>query len=139
MSFDLHPQLKQDTLFITYLGTSQLLLKNDKRFPWLILVPHTLTAREIHELPFNEQHQLWLEITKLSKLLSHVYQPDKLNLASLGNLVPQLHIHIIVRYKTDSAWPAPVWGFGEPIPYLPQKATETIYTIKQALALPLFS
>lgn len=133
MNFELHPRLEQDTLFIAELTLSRLLLKNDKRFPWLILVPKKIAILEIDELPLVDQNRLLLEITELSKLIKALYKPDKLNIASLGNIVAQLHIHLIARYKNDSTWPSPVWGFEEPIPYPIQESQKMITIIQQQL------
>jgi diadenosine tetraphosphate (Ap4A) HIT family hydrolase len=85
----------------------------DCRYPWLILVPKRDAIREIHDLEIVDQHQLWTEITRFSKALQKATGADKMNVGALGNLVPQLHVHIIARFESDAAWPNPVWGFGE--------------------------
>jgi len=137
MTFELHPRLKQDTLFIIDLSLSQLLLMNDKRFPWLVLVPRKMNISEIDELTSSEQIKLMSEIVVLSKMFKQAYHVDKINIAALGNIVPQLHIHIVARYKTDSAWPSTVFGFQKPIAYSSEKVQIIIKEIKSLI--PNFS
>ncbi len=134
--FELHPRLAADSLYITDLAFCRLLLMNDERFPWIILVPRKAQVSEIFELTPSEQQALLLETITLSKLFKNLYQADKLNIASIGNIVPQLHVHIIARFIGDKAWPTPVWGFQKPIPYSVQKSEETITEIKRIIASP---
>jgi diadenosine tetraphosphate (Ap4A) HIT family hydrolase len=110
--FELHSQLKKDTLFFKELPLSLVLLMNDKRFPWLILVPKYIGLIEWFELPPPKQIQLWEEVNSTAKWMHQFFSADKMNIAALGNVVPQLHVHVIARYKTDVAWPKPVWGIG---------------------------
>ncbi|CAM3587915.1 HIT family protein [Vibrio aquimaris] len=110
MSFELHPQLVQDTDVIGHFPLSIALLHKDQAVPWVILVPKRENARELHHLPIQDQQQFLLESQTVSQALEATFQPDKLNLGALGNMVPQLHIHHIARYKTDVAWPGPIWG-----------------------------
>lgn len=133
MIFELNPRLSQDTLFITNLKLSQLLLMNDKRFPWLILVPRKVEISEIYELSDTDQTTLFSEIVAISQLLKTLQKSDKLNIAALGNVVPQLHIHIIARHKQDVAWPAPVWNFQQPVPYPATDSQTFIERIKLAI------
>jgi diadenosine tetraphosphate (Ap4A) HIT family hydrolase len=109
--FELHPQLIQDSFTIGDFPLCRLLLINDKSYPWFILVPRRSQIREIFELEDGDQRQLLKESSHLSQVLVKIFQADKLNVAALGNMVPQLHIHHIVRYRDDQAWPQPVWGF----------------------------
>lgn len=90
---------------------------NDERFPWLILVPKREKIREMHALQTRDQCALWSEILLASTALEAATAAYKMNVGALGNLVPQLHIHVIARRQDDSAWPNPVWGFGKPVPY----------------------
>jgi diadenosine tetraphosphate (Ap4A) HIT family hydrolase len=90
---------------------------DDARFPWLILVPRLADKRDLTDLARDEQHQLLDEINRVAHVLHAITKPDKLNIASLGNVVAQLHVHVIARYHGDPAWPRPVWGVGEPTPY----------------------
>ena len=115
--FSLHPQLENDTLFVTDLALCRVLLANDSQFPWLILVPRRSGCKEIYDLEANDIETLQHESLFTSKALMNHFKGDKLNVAAIGNMVPQLHIHHIVRFKNDVAWPAPVWGKQASIPY----------------------
>lgn len=115
--FSLHPRLAADTHLISDLELCQLRLMNDSRFAWMILVPRRPDICEVYELSPQDQQRLWHEATFLGQELQRSLQGDKLNLATLGNQVAQLHLHVIVRSVSDPAWPAPVWGFGEAQPY----------------------
>ena len=130
-TFQLHPQLAQDTWLVTDLPLCRVLLINETRYPWVILVPRQQDIREIHELTAMERQQLWQESDQVSRALMKLFKPDKLNIAALGNQVPQLHIHHIARFQTDAAWPAPVWGKFPPQAYT---ATETVARIQHLLA-----
>lgn len=131
-TFQLHPQLAQDTWLVTDLPLCRVLLMNETRYPWVILVPRRQDIREIHELTAMERQQLWQESDQVSRALMKLFKPDKLNIAALGNQVPQLHIHHIARFQTDAAWPAPVWGKFPPQAYT---ATETAARIQHLLAV----
>lgn len=111
----LHPQLAQDTVELGDLALSRVLIIKDANYPWLLLVPRRPGIVEIIDLDDIEQAQLMVEIARVSRVLKSVTQCDKLNVAALGNAVPQLHVHVIARRKTDKAWPKPVWGAAEPI------------------------
>lgn len=115
--FILHPQLAKDSVWLSDWPLCQLRLINDKNYPWFILVPRRNDVREIIDLTQDEQWLLWQESQKLSLLLKQCYAPDKLNIAALGNMVPQLHLHHIGRFTADAAWPAPVWGKVPTTPY----------------------
>ncbi|HEX2668717.1 MAG TPA: HIT family protein [Gammaproteobacteria bacterium] len=108
--FELHPQLAKDCRDLGSLGLCRLLLMDDANYPWFILVPQREGAREVHELDDEDRARLWDESALLARALMRGFAPDKLNLAALGNQVPQLHVHHIVRYRHDPAWPQPVWG-----------------------------
>ena len=133
--FKLHPQLEQDCFFIADLSLSRILLKNDSRFLWLIIVPRRENITEIFELTLMDQHQLLTEIISLSPLLKNFTQADKLNIGVLGNIVPNLHIHMIARHRTDLLWPNPVWGMGEATPYAPEKSQKIISQFQKNLIL----
>jgi diadenosine tetraphosphate (Ap4A) HIT family hydrolase len=109
IGWSLHPQLHADTVPVCDLALSQLLAMNDANFPWLILVPRRVGASEIIDLG-AEQSVLMDEISRVSRALKDETRCDKLNVAAIGNMVPQLHIHIVARRKDDAAWPKPVWG-----------------------------
>jgi diadenosine tetraphosphate (Ap4A) HIT family hydrolase len=117
MPFSLHPTLARDTVEVARLPLCRVLLMNDRRFPWLILVPEREDAREIVDLAPADRAVLIEEIAQSSAVLQSLFQPDKLNVGALGNVVPQLHVHVIARFATDPAWPGPVWGSGAPQPY----------------------
>lgn len=106
----IHPQLLNDCLVLGRFTLCHLLLVDDANYPWFILLPDRDSIEEIYQLSRDEQMQLLTESSLLSDRLMRVFRGDKLNIAALGNQVPQLHLHHIVRYKTDPAWPAPVWG-----------------------------
>lgn len=131
--FQLHPRLQADTFFVSDLTLSRLLLMNDKRFPWLILVPKRNGIKELYQLKRLEQNQLLLEITEISKWLQTKFSADKINIGALGNQVPQLHIHIIARKLSDPAWPNPVWGFEKPTPYAENAVLELVETLKSSI------
>lgn len=108
--FTLHPQLAKDTFLVGEFPLSTCRLMNDCRFPWLILVPRVAGIKELYELSPNDQAQFLRESSWLSSQLAKTFGADKMNIAALGNQVPQLHFHHIVRYQNDVAWPNPVWG-----------------------------
>ncbi|HDP89125.1 MAG TPA: HIT domain-containing protein [Thioalkalivibrio sp.] len=107
---ELHPQLAKDCIEIGRFPLCRVLLMNDANYPWFILVPDREDVREIFELSGDDQRQWLRESAELSRAMVELFQPDKLNLGALGNMVPQLHIHYIARYQDDPAWPKPVWG-----------------------------
>lgn len=107
---ELHPQLAKDCIEIGRFPLCRVLLMNDANYPWFILVPDREGAREIYQLSAADQQQWLRESAELSRAIVDLFQPDKLNLGALGNMVPQLHIHYIARYQDDPAWPRPVWG-----------------------------
>lgn len=125
MTFQLHPRLKQDSIELGRFNLSRLLLINDSQYPWFVLVPERKGISEIYQLSEQEQQQLQQESSFLAKNLAEIYKADKMNIAAIGNMVPQLHIHHIVRYKNDIAWPAPVWGKYDAIPYTEQAIEKT--------------
>lgn len=117
----LHPQLEKDCIVLGEFPLSILLLMDDSHYPWFILVPARDAIAEIHQLSAQEQQQLMTESSHLACCMEYVFQPDKLNIAALGNVVPQLHIHHIARFHTDACWPEPVWGKIEAIAYQKQQ------------------
>ena len=115
--FELDPRLAADTFSVGETPLSQLLLMNDARYPWLILVPRRNDVTEPFELSEVDQAQLWQESMRLGEAIKAHFAADKLNIAALGNQVAQLHVHHIARFHTDEAWPGPVWGVGGAAPY----------------------
>ena len=130
--FQLHERLARDTFPVTELGLCTVRLMDNKFFPWLILVPQVAGAREWIDLSREQQHQLSDEIAICSHIFQALVTPEKLNIGALGNQVPQLHIHLIARYKADKAWPNPVWG-GAAESYTDEEARRFIYDVKSAL------
>lgn len=126
---ELHPQLEKDCIVLGEFTLCSLLLLNDANYPWFILLPNREGVTEIHQLSASDQQQLLKESATFSQCLEQVFRPDKLNIAALGNVVPQLHIHHIARFKTDACWPAPVWGSVAAIPY----SEEQVKDIKKQL------
>ncbi|MDD5578348.1 MAG: HIT domain-containing protein [Methylobacter sp.] len=135
LTFTLHPRLRQDCIVIGRLQLCQLLMMDDSQYPWFILVPEKAELVEIYQLNKAERELLIAESSYLAENLAILYKADKINIAALGNLVPQLHIHHIVRYQTDKAWPAPVWGKFEAVPYTEREITDNITRLKDQLRL----
>ncbi len=131
--FVLDPKLEANTSRVVRWELCQVLLMEDSRFPWMILVPEREDIREIHDLLPPDQGLLWGEIVHAARLLETITSADKMNVAALGNQVPQLHVHVIARYVSDAAWPKPVWGVGEPVPYHTKDRDDLIEEIR---ALP---
>lgn len=132
-NFQLHPQLRQDCLDVGDFALSKLLLMNDSQYPWFILVPQRADIREIYQLSAADREQLLRESCWLAQALADNYQPDKLNIAAIGNLVPQLHLHHVVRYRNDIAWPAPIWGKFAAVAYAEQAAQTRIDDLRLSL------
>lgn len=129
-SFNLHPRLAADTLLAGDLALCRVLLMNDARFPWLILVPRQDGLREAYDLAEEDEALLWREATQLGKELMHEFGGDKLNIATLGNQVSQLHVHVIVRQEADAAWPGPIWGVGKAQPYSQQQLAKVLERVR---------
>ncbi len=130
---EIHAQLQADCLVIGRFPLCHLLLSKDAAYPWCILVPDRERISEIHQLTDTDQQQLIRESSQLARVLEKVFSPDKLNIAALGNIVPQLHLHHIVRYRNDPAWPAPVWGQAPPRPYDEQQLAALLEKLGTAL------
>jgi len=133
--FELHPRLRADTFLVTKMEVSSLYLMNDARYKWLILVPEIEGLKELHELGVGDYSTVTSEIKLVSETLAHQYSPKKINIGALGNMVEQLHIHIIARNEGDFAWPDPVWGAGEATPYSPELSAEILSSLKNSISL----
>ena len=131
--FALHSQLKSDTHFICDLPLSSALLMNDANYLWLILVPRKPDLVELTDLSFAEQTQVLQEINSVAKILKKEFDAEKLNIAALGNVVSQLHIHVIGRKKNDATFPKPVWGNAPAKPYAKKEAEALIQKLKSLL------
>ncbi|MGJ4880875.1 HIT family protein [Bradyrhizobium sp. SZCCHNS3052] len=134
-AWSLHPQLAKDTIDIGDLPLSRVLVIKDANYPWLLLVPRREDAVEIIDLDEVAQAQLMTEITRASRALKEITKCDKLNVAALGNMVPQLHVHIIARRTSDVAWPRPVWGAAPPVPHDAQEVQQFISAIRRKIWL----
>lgn len=126
---ELDERLGQDSQLVAELPLCQLRLMNDARFPWLLLIPRREGASEIFDLIEADQQQLWHEASLVGKMLRTLSQADKINVASLGNVVAQLHVHVVARRRDDAAWPGPVWGHGEWQPYAPDRLDDMRHSL----------
>lgn len=136
--FELHEQLKKDTVIVGRFELSLLLLHRDSQYPWLILVPQRQDLTEIHHLGADDRQQLMAESCQLAEVMVDLFSPRKMNIAALGNMVPQLHIHHIARFEKDPAWPHPVWGRVAPVPYTDTMLFERLQLLRHALAGNVF-
>jgi diadenosine tetraphosphate (Ap4A) HIT family hydrolase len=130
--FTLHPQLAADTVEVTRWPLSMVLLNNDATYPWLVLVPQLPELRDLHDVPADCHGALMAEIGRASRALQAVCEADKINVAALGNQVPQLHIHVIARRTGDPAWPRPVWGVVPARAYSEDARTQLIGNLTMA-------
>jgi len=133
--FQLHERLQQDCLPIGRFSLCQLLMMNDSQFPWFILVPERPDIKEIYQLTVADRQLLSEESCFVAKNMADLFKADKMNIAAIGNMVPQLHIHHIVRYQTDKAWPAPVWGKFAALPYTEQQIIEFTDKVRAQLKM----
>lgn len=134
-SFQLDPQLERDTVYVADWHLCQVRLMNDSRYPWVILIPKVSDIAEVHELAHQQQHLLLDESVRLSKALDQLFAPHKLNVAALGNMIRQLHIHHIVRFESDASFPRPVWGMGDAVPYDADALNQIVSGLQIALDL----
>ncbi|WP_372493130.1 HIT domain-containing protein [Aliihoeflea aestuarii] len=131
--FELDRKLERDTWDVIWLGLCELRIMNDARWPWLILIPQRRDAVEIHDLTPLDQAMLSFETNLVSKTLLEVTGCDKINTGALGNVVRQLHVHVVARRQGDANWPGPVWGFGQAEPYRREDLHSFVNTIKDRL------
>ena len=132
-SWSLHPQLERDTVPIGDLALCRALLIDDANYPWMLLVPRRPGIVEIVDLPESEQAQLMAEIAQASRAIQSATGCEKINVAALGNVVPQLHVHVIARIRGDAAWPKPIWGAVPAIPYKPPALAALLTELRQRL------
>ena len=135
--FELDPRLATDTFLVGETPLSQVLLMNDTRYPWLILVPRRGDITEPFALSEADQAQLWQESMRLGQAMKAHFAADKINIATLGNQVAQLHVHHIARFHVDAAWPGPVWGVGSAVPYSDAALDVLIGELRRVLQQPL--
>lgn len=131
--FQLHQRLAADTHSLGYSRLCEIRLMNDSTWPWLILVPAVAGIREIYQLQHGQQLRLMEESSALSEGMMEIFSGDKMNVAALGNMVPQLHLHHIVRFEGDPAWPGPVWGKRAPVAYREPSLAEVIAQLQPVL------
>lgn len=134
MTLILDEQLKKDSFPIVDLPLSNLRLLNDTRYPWLLLIPRVNDVSEIYDLDEQAQLLLTREIALSSEILTDLFMPTKINVGALGNIVRQLHIHVIARFDSDHTWPNPVWGIGDAIPYKDKELNERIEKLQYAFS-----
>jgi diadenosine tetraphosphate (Ap4A) HIT family hydrolase len=134
-AWSLHSRLKEDTISIGDLPLSQVLVIKDAHYPWLLLVPRRPEIVEIIDLDEVEQAQLMTEISRVARALKEITKCDKLNIAALGNLVPQLHVHIVARRSGDAAWPRPVWGVMPPLAHDAEEVQRFISALRRKIWL----
>jgi diadenosine tetraphosphate (Ap4A) HIT family hydrolase len=129
-AFELDARLKNDTRHVQSLSLCDVLLMNDARFAWLVLVPRRAQLSEIADLSLDAQAMLWREVHIASQALQEVAPCDKLNIGALGNIVRQLHVHVVARREGDAAWPGPVWGSGKAEPYADTASRDLIERLR---------
>lgn len=134
LGFELDSRLERDSVPLMWLGLCEMRVMNDRRWPWLVLVPQRAGAVEIHDLTPLDQTMLTFETNTVSKALKELTQCQKINIGALGNIVSQLHVHIVARHDRDPAWPGPVWGHGQREPYEPASIHKFIDSVRSKLA-----
>jgi len=132
--FTLHERLAADTVALADWPLCRVLLMKDAGYPWLILVPRRPGLKEFHDMAEADLAQATAEICRASRALQSRFAPDKINIGALGNMVPQLHIHVIARFRDDPAWPGPVWGAQPAVPYESGALQERIEALRESLA-----
>ncbi len=133
-AFHLHERLEADTVPVAGLDLCRVRLMDNRLWPWLVLVPARPGVSEIHQLSPADRHRLADEVALASAALEALVRPDKINVGALGNLVPQLHVHVVARRRDDPAWPGPVWGSGFAEPYDPAGRDALCRALRRALA-----
>lgn len=131
--FSIDPQLTQTSYPVVSLDVSEIRLVDDQRWPWVLVIPRVPHAVELIDVSPELRTEIWLEIDHVARVLRDQFSPDKLNVAALGNQVRQLHVHVIGRYRDDAAWPNPVWGVGDAIPYEADSLNARLSALTQAL------
>ncbi|MBI3446978.1 MAG: HIT family protein [Magnetospirillum sp.] len=131
--FELHARIQADTALVADWPLSRVLLMNDSTYPWLILVPRRAAIAEITDLETDDQRLLMEEVSRASLGLRRLVSPHRINIAALGNVVPQLHVHVIARFTDDPAWPRPVWGAVPATPYAPDALAERLTQWREVL------
>jgi diadenosine tetraphosphate (Ap4A) HIT family hydrolase len=133
--WSLHPELEHNSVPVGDLALSRVIVADDATYPWVVLVPRRAGAVEIIDLDEPDRMRLMAEIAQVSAALKELTRCDKLNVATLGNIVPQLHVHVVARRTSDAAWPGPVWGAVPPEPYAADELDTFIAALRRALAI----
>ena len=131
---ELHPRLQQDTRAVGETPSFWIRYMNDQRFAWLIVVPRVAEISEWHDLNPEQQHELLDLVNRCALHLKSLASADKINIGALGNMVPQLHVHVIARHRDDPCWPGPVWGCGRPQPWPPEQAPGWLNSLRERLS-----
>lgn len=134
LKFELDPQLQNDSVVLGAFPLSLVLMSRDANYPWCILVPRRKGVYAVHHLAEEDRLQLMKESCHLAEVMADVFVPDRMNVAALGNVVPQLHVHHVARFKTDPAWPKPVWGVVEAKAFTEDELKERVSRLRSALA-----
>lgn len=129
--FELDPRLAADTIYVADWTLCRVLLMDDAQFPWLVLVPRRAGLAELDDLDANDRTRLMLEIQRAMQTLRDTVEYDKLNIGALGNIVRQLHVHVVARRRNDAAWPGPVWGHGRAVPYTEDARDQRVAALRQ--------
>lgn len=132
-AFILDERLAKDSVFVAYLGPDQVRISKDARYPWLLLIPSVADVHELFELGLNKQVELLKSSNLISAVMRELFKPHKLNIACIGNIVKQLHIHHVARFEYDEVWPAPIWGRGEASAYTTTELNDTIERLRAAI------
>lgn len=138
MPFELDPVLANDTVALADTPDYAVRLANDKRFPWVIVIPKVASITEVYQLDPDLQQKLAADTSLLGRELIELFKGDSLNTGALGNVVRQLHLHHVVRFERDDAWPGPVWGFGRPLAYSPDELRERVDLLQRSLTITSF-
>ena len=136
MSLILDPRLAADTVPVADLGLCSVRLMDDARFGWLVLVPRREGLSEVADLPADARALMWQEVERAGEALRAAFPCDKLNIGALGNIVRQLHVHVVARREGDAAWPGPVWGNGPAVPYTPAECQARVAELAAVLSGP---
>ena len=131
--FQLHERLQADTVLVAEFNLSLVLLNKDANYPWIILVPKRHNIQEIYQLAIEDRQQLLHESCTVAETMTALFNPDKLNIATIGNMVPQLHMHHVARFNNDGAWPGPIWGVQSAASYNKDKLASLVLELQAAL------
>lgn len=134
LKFELDPQLQSDSVILGEFPLSLVLMSRDANYPWCILVPRRKGVYAIHHLAEEDRQQLMRESCHLSEVMADLFVPDRMNVGALGNVVAQLHMHHVARFKSDPAWPRPVWGALEPKAFTEEELKSRVSRLRSALA-----